>query len=67
MSQTIYPLGSSSGIPAPTAAAIGSSIKWTTLAPAPEADSLIALLSTCVAPHGTHIKTLGLGLNQALL
>ena len=50
----------------PIAAAIGSSIKWTILAPAPEADSLIALLSTCVAPQGTQTNTLGLGLKNLL-
>ena len=66
MSKTMYPLASSIGIPAPIAAAIGSSIKWTILAPAPEADSFIALLSTCVAPHGTHTSTLGLGLKNLL-
>ena len=30
-------------------------------APAPAADSLMALRSTCVEPQGTQIKTLGLG------
>ena len=46
ISTTIEPLGSLTGIPAPIAAAIGSSIKCTVLAPAPLADSLIARLST---------------------
>ena len=45
----------------PIAAAIGSSIKYVFLAPAPNADSRIARLSTCVAPHGTQTKTRGLG------
>ena len=46
MSTTILPLASSTGSPAPMAAAIGSSINLTSLAPAPRTDSLIALLST---------------------
>ena len=59
MSKTIDPIASLIGRPAPSAAATGSSIKYTFLAPAPSADSLIALLSTCVAPEGTHINTRG--------
>ena len=50
ISTTMDPLASWTGRPAPIAAAMGSSIKKTFLAPAPSADSLIALLSTCVDP-----------------
>ena len=42
------------------AAAIGSSINWTLLAPAAKALSWIAFLSTGVEPVGTQIKILGL-------
>ena len=62
ISTTIFPLASSTGSPAPIAAAIGSSINLTSLAPAPRTDSLIALLSTCVDLQGTQTRTLGLGL-----
>ena len=62
ISTIIEPLASETGKPAPIAAAIGSVIKNTSLAPAPSTDSLIALLSTWVAPQGTQTKTLGLGL-----
>ena len=34
ISTTIFPVGSATSIPAPIAAAIGSSIKYTSLAPA---------------------------------
>ena len=53
------PVGSATGRPAPIAAATGSSIKKTLLAPAASADSLIALLSTLVAPDGTQITICG--------
>ena len=43
------------------AAAMGSSIKYTSRAPALKADSRMALLSTCVEPQGTQINTRGLG------
>ena len=62
MSTTMFPLASSTGRPAPIAAAMGSSISFTSLAPAPKTDSLIALLSTWVDLQGTQTKTLGLGL-----
>ena len=55
ISTIIDPVGSATGSPAPIAAATGSSIRNTLLAPAASADSLIALLSTFVAPVGTHI------------
>ena len=61
ISITILPLASSTGKPAPIAAAIGSSISFTSLAPAPRTDSLIALLSTWVDLHGTQTRILGLG------
>src|SRR6202042_2788978 len=42
MSSTMAPRASCTGMPAPIAAAIGSSIRNTSRAPAPSADSLIA-------------------------
>ena len=59
ISTTIDPVGSATGNPAPIAAATGSSIKYTLRAPAASADSLIALLSTFVAPVGTQITIWG--------
>ncbi len=44
----------------PIAAAIGSSIKYASLAPASLVTSITALFSTCVIPAGTQIITLGL-------
>ncbi len=61
MSSTIEPRASSTGMPAPIAAAMGSSIRYTSRAPAPAADSLMARRSTCVEPQGTQISTRGLG------
>ena len=61
MSSTIAPRASCTGMPAPIAAAIGSSIRNTSRAPAPSADSLIARRSTWVEPHGTQTSTRGLG------
>ena len=61
ISTTIEPTASSTGKPAPIAAAIGSSIKNTSRAPALKADSLIARFSTSVAVQGTQIRTRGLG------
>ena len=52
ISTIILPVGSPTGSPAPIAAAIGSSIKTTSLAPANLAASSIALLSTSVTPEG---------------
>jgi hypothetical protein len=48
-------------MPAPIAAAIGSSIRNTSRAPAASADSLIARRSTWVEPQGTQTSTRGLG------
>ncbi len=61
MSTTIEPRASVTGMPAPIAAAIGSSIRYTSRAPASSADSLIARRSTWVLPAGTHTSTRGLG------
>ena len=44
---------------APMAAAMGSSMRKTSLAPALEADSLTARFSTCVMPVGTQIMMRG--------
>ena len=49
ISTIIEPLGSLTGSPAPIAAAIGSSINETFLAPAAKAESCIALLSSPTA------------------
>ena len=46
ISITMLPLGLSIATPAPNAAAIGTSISFTTLAPADRSDSLIALYTT---------------------
>ncbi len=61
MSSTIEPRASSTGRPAPIAADIGSSIRYTSRAPAPAADSWIARRSTWVEPQGTQTSTRGLG------
>ena len=61
MSTTIEPAASETGRPAPIAAAIGSSIRKTWLAPAASADSLIARRSTWVEPQGTQMMMRGLG------
>ena len=60
-SSTIEPRASCTGMPAPMAAAMGSSIRYTLRAPAPSADSRMARRSTCVEPYGTHTSTRGLG------
>ena len=57
MSTTIEPRASEIGMPAPIAAAIGSSITYTLRAPAFSTDSRIARRSTCVEPYGTHTTT----------
>ena len=59
ISTIIDPVGSATGRFAPIAAATGSSIINTLRAPAASADSLIALLSTFVAPEGTQITICG--------
>lgn len=55
MSTTIEPRGSATGSPAPIAAAIGSSIRWTALAPARFEAWTMARRSTGVTPDGTQI------------
>ena len=56
----MFPLGSATSKFAPIAAAIGSSIIYTSLAPACITDSSTALSSTSVIPDGTPTTTLGL-------
>ncbi len=60
MSTTMLPLGSVMGRPAPMAAAIGSSIRYTSRAPALSALSLTARFSTSVMPKGTQMMMRGL-------
>ncbi len=55
MSTTMEPRGSATGSPAPIAAAIGSSIRWTALAPARVEALTMARRSTGVTPEGTQI------------
>ena len=59
MSTTIDPIGSVTGMSAPIAAAIGSSISHTCEAPALDAASRIARRSTEVEPDGTQITISG--------
>ncbi len=61
ISITMQPRGSCTASPAPIAADIGSSIRKTSRAPAPAADSLMARRSTWVEPQGTQMSTRGLG------
>ncbi len=61
ISSTMAPRASCTGMPAPIAAAIGSSTRNTSRAPAPSADSLMALRSTWVELQGTQTSTRGLG------
>ena len=63
MSTTMEPLASLTGKPAPNAAAMGSSIRNTSFAPAFLAASRMARFSTWVEPQGTQMMILGLGLN----
>ena len=60
ISTTILPFGLTISIPAPIAAALGSSIKATYFAPALRAASSTAISSTSVTPEGTQIITRGL-------
>ena len=62
ISTIILPFGFEISIPAPIAAAIGSSIKYVLLAPACIAASITARFSTSVTPLGTQIITLGLNI-----
>ena len=59
ISTIIFAEGSSIGRPTPIAAAIGSSIKTTSLAPARIAESFTARRSTSVIPDGTATTILG--------
>ena len=63
MSTTIFPHAFDISIPAPIAAAIGSSIKYTLLAPACDAASITAFFSTSVTFDGMHIIILGANIN----
>ena len=59
ISTTMFPHGLDISIPAPIAAAIGSSIKYTFLAPACDAASITAFFSTSVTCEGIQIIILG--------
>ena len=59
MSMIMFPDGSVIGRPAPIAAAIGSSIRYTSRALAESADSRTARFSTSVMPEGTEITIRG--------
>ena len=59
ISTIIFPHGFEISIPAPIAAAIGSSIILTSLAPAANVASSTAFFSTSVTPLGTHTLTSG--------
>ena len=58
-STIMFPVGSETGRPAPIAAAIGSSIRWASRAPAESVASSTARFSTPVTPDGTQTTTLG--------
>ena len=60
ISTIIEPAGSETGRPAPIAAAIGSSMMFTRLAPAFSAASFTALRSTAVTPEGMQMITFAL-------
>ena len=59
MSTIMLPEGSLTGNPAPMAAAMGSSIRYTSRAPADWADSRTARFSTSVIPEGTETMIRG--------
>ena len=59
ISTTMFPHGFDISKPAPIAAASGSSIRYTFLAPACDAASITALFSTSVTLDGTQIIILG--------
>ena len=61
MSTIMQPAGSVIGSPAPIAAAIGSSIRYASRAPASIAASWTARRSTSVTPDGMPMTTRGLG------
>ena len=60
MSTIMLPEGSVTGRPAPMAAAMGSSIRYTSRAPAARAESRTARFSTSVMPEGTPMMMRGL-------
>lgn len=59
MSTTMLPVGSVTGRPAPMAAAMGSSMRYTSRAPALSALSRTARFSTSVMPKGTQMTMRG--------
>ncbi len=59
MSTTMLPVGAVTSRPAPIAAAIGSSIRYTSRAPAERADSRTARFSTLVMAGGTQTTIRG--------
>ncbi len=59
MSMIMLPAASCTGRPTPMAAAMGSSMRCTSRAPAWVADSLTARFSTSVMPEGTAMTTRG--------
>ena len=59
ISTTILPLGSEISIPAPNAAATGSSIRYASFAPAARDACFTARSSTLVTPEGMHTITRG--------
>src|SRR3989338_2751150 len=59
ISTTMLATGSPTGRPTPIAAAFGSEIRYTSLAPARSAELTTARLSTAVIPDGMAINTLG--------
>ena len=61
MSITILPIGASTSRPAPSAAAIGSKIIYTSRPPARSAESRTARISTLVEPEGIPITILSEG------
>ena len=63
MSTTMEPEASDTGRPAPMPAAMGSSIRYTAVAPAASAASLMARRSTWVEPQGTQMMMRGLGVS----
>ena len=58
-STIMFPVGSETGRPAPIAAAIGSSIRCASRAPAESVASSTARFSTPVTPDGTQTTTRG--------
>ena len=66
MSTIMLPIGSRTSMPIPIAAAIGSWMSLTSLAPACSAESLTALSSTSVMPEGMQITIFNAGGNMLL-